>query len=109
MAELTVEDAPIGGLDDVTFVAASVGGDTVPTGPRVLLLVRNTGAGAITATVATPVTEGGLAVEDPAVTVPATTGMGIVPMVHRYFGALASVTYSSATDVDVAAVRLRQE
>lgn len=106
MATLVVQDAPVTGLDSVTFVAATALGDDAPTGGGVLLLVRNTDATAKTVTVDTPGTVRGLTVENPDMTVPATTGLAIMPLVRQIFGASAAITYSAVTGVTVAAVRL---
>lgn len=105
MAALTVQDAPAAGLAGVTFTAADVGGDTAPTGPGVVLLVRNDDASAHTATVETPGTVLGLEIEDPAVAV-AAGGIGVVPLLRHVFGAAANITYDDVTSVSVAAVRM---
>jgi hypothetical protein len=106
MATLAVQDAPVTGLDSVVFTAAAAGGDEAPTGGGVVLLVRNTDGTSKTVTVATPGTVRGLTVEDPVMTVPATTGLAAMPLVRSVFGAMAQVTYSAVTGVSVAAVKL---
>jgi hypothetical protein len=102
MALLTVQDASNGLAP--TFSAAAGGGDTIPTdaGARsggwalgLCVLVRNAGAGAITATV------DGL----PGVSVPA-AGDAVIPVPLQHFGAPRAVTYSGVTSVTVAAVRI---
>jgi hypothetical protein len=100
MALLSIQNASDGG--PVVPVAASGGGDQIPQGTRaggwdlpVFLLVRNGGAGPITATVA----------GHPPVNVPA-GAIGIIPVFGVVFGALRNITYSGVTSVTVAAVRL---
>ncbi|MGH9247954.1 MAG: hypothetical protein ACRD0W_00315 [Acidimicrobiales bacterium] len=106
MATLVVQDAPVTGLDSVTFAAASALGDDAPTGGGIVLLVRNTDAATKVVTVVTPGTVRGLTVEDPQMTVPATTGLAAMPLVRSVFGAAAAITYSAVTGVTVAVVRL---
>jgi hypothetical protein len=91
------------GLDDVTFTAASGGGDEVPGGSElggwslpVLLLVANGDAASHDVTV------GNLS----AVTVPAGATAAIQVNAGVSHGTLVSVTYSSATSVTVAALDL---
>lgn len=103
MAALTVQDGSAG-FAAATLGAAAAGGDTVEGGAfdggwhlPVVLLVRNAD------TTATNVTVGTL----PAVSVPATTGVAVIPVVAggRY-GIPVAVTYSKVTSLTVAAVRL---
>ena len=42
----------------------------------------------------------------PAVTVPATTGVAVIPVIGSPYGAAVPVTYSKLTSLTVAAVRL---
>lgn len=105
MAALTVQDAPVTGLDSVTFVAADVAGDTVDSGAGVVLLVKNDDVSAHTATVDTPGTVSGLAIENPGLTV-AASDQGAIPLPTGVFGATASITYDAVTSVTVAAIRL---
>lgn len=106
MAAITVQTVPAGGLASVTFAAANGGGDTVATGGKraggwdsdlVLLIVRNTNAATRDVTVG-----GGTAV-----TVPATTGVSVIPVYSEGVNdPTVAVTYSAVTNVDVAAVRI---
>lgn len=101
MAVLTVQDGSAG--ISATFAAATGGGDTVAGGVvdggwhlPVVLLVKNAD------TTATNVTVGSL----PAVSVLATTGTAVIPVVGSPYGAAVAVTYSKVTSLTVAAVRL---
>lgn len=104
MATLVLQDAANGA--SFTTVAAAAGGDAIPQGVEaggwhlpVVLFVNNAAASAVTVTV-TGMT---------GVSVPA-GGRALIPVAggHSY-GNLRSVTYSSATSVTVAAVRLTGE
>lgn len=108
MALLTRQDAS--GYDgaEITPVTATVGGDTMVGGQGVFLYVNNGSGSPINVTLATPETvEGSLAVGDRTVSV--TNGkFRCIPVPSRYNDAttgLASITYSSATTVTVAAVK----
>lgn len=101
MAALTVENGSAGVAP--TFGAAAGGGDTVAGGVMdggwhlpVVLLVKNGD------TTATNVTVGAL----PAVSVPATTGLAVIPVISSPYGTAVAVTYSKVTSLTVAAVRL---
>lgn len=104
MAAITVQSGGAGWAGDAAaYVAATGGGDTVAGGVRaggwylpVVLLVRNGDA------TATNVTVAGL----PAVSVPATTGVAVIPVTGSPYGAAVAVTYSKVTSLTVAAARL---
>jgi hypothetical protein len=102
MALLAVQDAS-GGLANLTRVAATGGGDTIPAGGNAggwslgtALLVINTDVATRTVTVE------GLA----GVVVPATTGMAIIPIPYKGFGATRTIAYSAVTGVTVGAFRV---
>jgi len=102
MAVIAIQDAK-DGLNDVTFVAANGGGDTIELGfvngghgSPVLLLVKNGSAGAITVTVA----------GHPAIVVPITTGLGVIPVHGQPNKQARAVTYSGVTSLTVGAVRV---
>jgi hypothetical protein len=102
MALLTVQDAS-GGLASLTRVAATGGGDTIPAGGNsagwslgTALLVVNTDAATKTVTVE------GMA----PVVVPATTGMAVIPIPYKGFGATRTITYSAVVGVTVGAFRI---
>lgn len=105
MAELTVQDAPVTGLDGINFTAADVAGDTVETGSGVALLVRNGDTVSHTATVEAPGSVYGLSIQDATLPV-AASAQGAIPLVAGAFGSTASITYDDVTAVDVAAIRL---
>ncbi|MGW3936443.1 hypothetical protein [Streptomyces phaeochromogenes] len=110
MAALNVTAVPVdGGLVDVAAaaVAATVSGDTAPTGPGRFLYVNNASGGAVTATIATPGTVSGLDVENAALVVPAGKH-GLIPLSRVFAGATgrAAVTYSAVTTVTVAVLEL---
>lgn len=104
MAALTVQEVTDAGLANITFTAAAGGGDTVVGAVRaggwdsatVALIVRNADAATKNVTVGT----------NAPITVPATTGMAIIPIVAGFDLAATAVTYSAVTSVTVAAVRL---
>lgn len=105
MAALTIQDVPAAGLASVAFVSAAGGGDTVAFGTKqmagyeqysVVLIARNTDAAT------KDVTVGGVTV-----TVPATTGVAIVPVPNEGLNdPSVAVSYSAVTNVTVAAVRI---
>ncbi len=101
MAVLTVQDASAGA--SVTMSAAAAGGDTIGQGVEaggwqlpVVLVVRNAHTSAQTVTVA------GMA----GVSVPANTGVAVIPVTGQPYGKARAVTYSGVTALTVAAVRL---
>lgn len=101
MAALNVENGSAG--VSATFVAANAGGDTVAGGVMdggwhlpVVLLVKNAD------TTATNVTVGSL----PAVSVAATSGTAVIPVIGSPYGTAVAVTYSKVTSLTVAAARL---
>lgn len=107
MANLSVQRAVLTGLAP-NFVAASVGGDSVPPAGAAALIVKNGGASAITVTVATPgKTEFGLDQPDLTISVPAGGERFIGPLTNRLVdpdtGGI-QVTYSAVTSVTVAVV-----
>lgn len=94
-----------------TYSAASGGGDEFRPESNVFIRVKNASGGAITCTIVTPQTGvGGAAIGDIAVSVPATTGeRDIGPFPPEHFAAAdgnADVTWSSATSVTFAVLRL---
>lgn len=101
MALLTIQDASAG-LANITRVAATGGGDTIPAGARgagwttgVLLVVQNTDVATKTVTV-----------ENMApVVVPATTGLAIIP-IFGFYERPRTITYSAVVGVTVGAVQL---
>jgi hypothetical protein len=106
MATLAYQQSKIGGTE-LTFAAASVGGDKVAPADRASLLVKNASAGAITVTVVTPgSTKYGQADPDVAVVVAAgaTTAIGPFPQDLGGTDGLVSITYSAVTSVTVAAI-----
>lgn len=92
----------------LTPVAASAGGDQVETGPDVLLIVFNDSAAAVTATLVTPGTVGGLGIDDATLTVPA-GGVGAVKLDREAFwdGAIsrAQLNWSATASVTFAVLR----
>lgn len=91
-----------------TYAAAAAGGDTAPVGSGLVLHVVNGSASSVTVTVVTPGTVGGLAIADAALAV-AAGGSGFVPLASVFRDpdtGRASITYSAATDVDVAVLQL---
>lgn len=102
MAALTVRDASAGVSVSALDTPAG-GGDTVAAGVTaggwqfpVVLVVRNAD------TTATNVTVAGLS----AVSVPATNGVAVIPVVGSPYGQAVAVTYSKVTSLTVGAFRL---
>ena len=114
MAALTVEDTGIGSNSlTPTFVAAGAGGVTFVNDGRIMLYVKNGDASPITVTITTPYAlRGGIAVDDPETTVPATDEEIIGPFDPTLFNAAdgtgVEVNYSAVTTVTVAVIRLQK-
>lgn len=105
MALLPVQDVPAVGVDNITFTAATAS-DTAPTGGGHALVVKNANAGAVTVTITTPGTVDGLAIADVVRTVPATTGISVVPLIGRLLGAVATIVCSPSASVSLGVVKL---
>jgi hypothetical protein len=109
MALLTYQPITTTGMTP-TFAAADAAGDTIPPDNGGLLYFKNASASATTITIATPGnTKYGAAIPDVAVSV-AAGGEGVIgPLPYDLgdFGdGLVHVTYSSATSLTVAALRI---
>ncbi|PRX90825.1 hypothetical protein [Allonocardiopsis opalescens] len=108
MAIIAAQSVPVAGLAEIVWGAAAGGGDEAPVGGGLLLLVRNIGAGSLTATIATPRTVRGIPIADVALTV-AAGDVAAVPMDTVYRSpstGRASITYDVATDAEVAVLRV---
>lgn len=98
----------------LAYAAPTVDGIMIPGDGETKVLVKNTNAADLTVTVQTPLTEGGLAVVEQTVVVPATTGERLIGpfrqdvynrptgagdggMVYVDFSLQASVTYAVVT------------
>jgi hypothetical protein len=114
MAALTVENTGIGSNSlTPTFVSANIGGDTFVNDGRVLLYVKNGDASPMVVTITTPLSlRGGIAVDDPETTVPATDEEVLGPFDPTIFnapdGSGVAVEYSADTSVTVAVIRLQK-
>jgi hypothetical protein len=105
MAAIAIQEVPAGGLANVTFAAANAS-DTVASGSKryggyaneeVLLINRNTDAATRDITVGS----------NSPVTIPATTGISIIPVPNEGLNdASVTVTLSATANVTVAAVRV---
>jgi hypothetical protein len=77
----------------------------------VVLHVKNTNASPRIVTITTPRTVDGVAVADPAITIPATTGDKIIgpfpPATFNNAGGLVYVDFDASTGVTIAAIQLR--
>jgi hypothetical protein len=111
MATLPVKVIPHGGLSlgasDYAAATASPGNDKAPTGPGVVLLVKNGDASAHTVTLAVPETVDSLTVNSRTVPVPA-GDTGFIPLLDLYkdpADGLATFTYDAVTSVTVAVIR----
>lgn len=108
MAELTVQNIVITGLEE-TLAAAAAGGDTFKNDGRIFFYVRNASVADITVTFTTPGKIGGVDIENPAVVVTAAEERMIGPFNPSIFNnasGLVAVTYSGVTTLTVAAIRL---
>jgi hypothetical protein len=109
VATLAVRSIGLAGLSP-TYAAASSGGDKIKPGKGTFLHVKNAGASSATVTLATPGTVSGLAIADRTVTV-AAGGSQLIPVPADLYGnaadsGLATISYSVATDLTVAALRI---
>lgn len=109
MATLSPQVPSLSGLTP-SYSAANAGGDQVLCDDRLFLHVKNTNGSSRDVTIATPGNVDGLAIADVVVTVPATTGDKMIgPLKASLFAdanGYAQITYSAATNVTVAAVRI---
>lgn len=109
MAALNAQTIVRAGLQ-ATLVAATSGGDTIPVGDNVILVLNNGSGSSITATVVTPGTEGGLAIADQTIVVPAGARVNAGPFPAELFAdptdGRAHVTYSAVTSLTVGVLRL---
>lgn len=105
MALLATQQIKIAGTEPA-YTAAAGGGDTVVSDDRTFLHVKNGSGDSVTVTIATPGLVGGLAIADATVAIPAGDEFAIGPITRELFGSIAAVTYSSATTVTVAALRV---
>lgn len=108
MALLAVQDVPETGVGDVTFVAATGTGDSAPFGGNHVLIVKNTDLAVRTVTVSSPDIEPSLRIADIVRTVPASTGIALIPLLGRLVGATATIAYSAVSGVTVAVVKLAE-
>lgn len=108
MAELTVQEITISGLEDV-YVAAAGGGDTFKNDGNTFFECINGSGGDITLTFTTPGKVGGVAIADPTVVVTAGERRKVGPFEPSIFNTsagLVAVGYSGVTSLTVAAIRL---
>ena len=113
MATLTTQSITRAGITP-TYAAANAGGDACEVGDDIFLHVKNTNAATRTVTLAIPAaasTYANVAYTSTAVVVAATTGdMMIGPVSALYKDpttGLCTITYSAATNVTVACVKLQ--
>lgn len=110
MALLTTQSVDRSGLQPA-FGAAAAGGDSFAPGDLVFLHVKNGGASAMTVTIVTPKEAfEGAAIDDTAVSVPASDERMIGPFPRRHYAdptdGLADITYSAVTSVTIAVIEL---
>lgn len=105
MAALTIQQLAQAGLN-VTFAAASAGGDTFVNNGRVLLIVKNGGGVSVNVTIDSvkPCDQG--FDHDIVVAVPAGQERKIGFFEESRFGSQVSVSYSAVASITVAAVRV---
>lgn len=106
---LTVQTVALAGVTP-SYSAANVDGHSFANDGDTFLQVKNTSGSAITVTLQTPATVDGVALTDPTVTVPATTGDKMIgPFPTRAFnqaGGVVYVDFSAVTNVTCAAFHL---
>jgi len=106
MALLTVQEPTLAGITP-TYAAADVAGDTFAySGGNVVIHIKNTNAAQRVATILTPGTVEGVAIADPTVTIPATTGDKMIKLNapgNLFVAAtgLISITYDAVTNVTI--------
>jgi hypothetical protein len=108
MAEITVQNIAISGLEE-TFASAAGGGDTFKNDGRTFFHVKNGSGGNITLTFTTPGKIGGVDIANPEVVCDAGEERLIGPFEPSIFNnasGLVAVGYSGVTSLTVAAVRL---
>lgn len=107
---LTVQPVSIAGLAPAYTAADQPNGHEFVNDGNMLLHVKNTGGGACTVTLQTPAVVSGVAVSDPTVSVPATTGDRMIgpfdPTIFNQAGGLVYVDLSTGTGVTLAAIKL---
>lgn len=106
MANIDTQIVDADGLSPV-YTACAAGGDALAAGDGVLYHFKNTSAGPLVVTAVTPGTVAGLAVEDRALTVPATGELFVVlpPETFRNTSTKRiNLTYSGVTGLSVAAL-----
>lgn len=110
MAELTVQNIALTGLNP-SYAAAAAGGDTFDNDGSTFFHIKNGSGGSVTVTLTTAGTypKQGIALADQQVAVPAGEERMIGPFDKGAFNdsnGEISVSYSSATSVTVAAIKL---
>jgi hypothetical protein len=111
MTALVTNVVPNVGVDISTLLVAPTNGDTAATGTGTYLFVKNTNAAACVVTLACPITvDGRLTTSSSTFSVPATTGLGVIPLLPIYASSstgLATITsYSVTSGVTIAVVRV---
>lgn len=106
MADIAIQEVPVGGLDSITFTAAAAS-QTVPanSGTRskggwemstLVALLRNTNAATRDVTIGAE-----------SVTVPVTTGVSMLPVPDPGInGAAQAITYSATANLEIALLRI---
>lgn len=108
MTELSVQKIAITGLE-ATYGAAAGGGNTFKNDGKTFFHIKNGAGSDVTVTFTTPGTVAGVAIADPAVVVTAGEERMIGPFEPSIFNnasGLVAASYSSATSVTVAAIKL---
>ncbi len=105
---ITVQEIVVAGITP-TYGAADAAGNTVANDGNVFLHVKNSGV-ETTLTITTPGTVGGVAIADPTVTIPATTGDKMVgpfdPTIFNGSGGTVALAWSQVTGITIAAIKL---
>ena len=108
---LAVQQVTINGAAPTFAAADQANGMEFANNGDVILEVKNTSASPVTVTLTTPITVEGIALTDPAISVPATTGDRIFgtfsPQVFNQAGGTVYVDFSASSGVTIAAYKLR--
>lgn len=102
---LLATQSPTFAAPTLTFVAANATDTADISNGRTRIVIRNSNAATRTITFTSTVTVGGLTVEDPSLTVAATTGLSFSPVLDpAIYGPVVTITPSATADVTLAAM-----
>jgi hypothetical protein len=107
---LSVQEIALAGTTPSYSAGDAANGHQFVNDGQTFLHVKNTGGGACTVTLTTPATIGGVALADPTVSVPMTSGDKMIgpfdPSLFNNAGGLLYVDLSTSSGVTLAAIKL---